>query len=181
MGSWGIWASVKAIKNKNIAYEKVQKTEGAEEDSGPKPYSVFWRNLFTLTIYFLSMTVGLVGTLSLVAENIHNPQVWKITVAFGTVIAFFAVSTLLVGVCGDASCWGAASASFFGVVPGFILILGAFYCDWILAALAGNLVGIPSGDAAPLYWVSAARIFGKAAILTSYNRPTLLRNAYRCS
>jgi hypothetical protein len=35
-----------------------------------------------------------------------------------------------------------------------MLILGAFYSDWVLGALAGNLVGVPSGDNAYLYWVS---------------------------
>lgn len=60
VGFWGIWASIKAIKNKGIAYDTVKKTEGAAED-GPKPYSVFGYNFLTLIIYFLSMTVGLVG------------------------------------------------------------------------------------------------------------------------
>jgi hypothetical protein len=35
-----------------------------------------------------------------------------------------------------------------------MLILAAFYSDWVLGALARNLVGVPSGDNAYLYWIS---------------------------
>jgi len=155
VGFWGIWASVRAIKNRGNAYDVVKKTEGAEEDT-PKPYSVFGYNFLTLIIYFLSMAVGLVGVVSLAVENFRDPQVWKITVVFGSLVAFVGVAVLLIGACGDDSSWfGAAATSVFGVVPGLMLVLGAFYCDWILAALAGSLIGVPSGDTAVLNWVSA--------------------------
>lgn len=99
-----------------------------------------------------------IGTISLVVENFSEPKVWKVTAVFGSIVVFFGVAALLIGACGDDSSWfGAATASIFGVVPGFMLVLGAFYCDWILAALAGNLVGVPSGDTAVLYWVSTLR------------------------
>lgn len=152
VGFWGIWASIKAIKNKGIAYDIVKKAEGAEAD-GPKPYSVFGYNFLTLLIYSLSMTVGLVGVISLAVENFADPQVWKITAVFASLVFFVGVVALLLGACGaDSSFFGAAAASVFGVVPALMLILGAFYCDWILAALAGSLVGVPSGDTAFLYW-----------------------------
>lgn len=156
VGFWGIWASIKAIKNKGIAYDIVKKAEGAEAD-GPKPYSVFGYNFLTLLIYSLSMTVGLVGVISLAVENFADPQVWKITAVFASLVFFVGVVALLLGACGaDSSFFGAAAASVFGVVPALMLILGAFYCDWILAALAGSLVGVPSGDTAFLYWVSTS-------------------------
>jgi hypothetical protein len=31
-------------------------------------------------------------------------------------------------------------------------ILGAFYSDWVLAAIAGKLTGAPSSDNSALYW-----------------------------
>lgn len=155
VGFWGIWASVRAIKNKGIAYDVVNKTEGVEQDA-PKPYSVFGYNFLTLIIYFLSMAVGLVGVVSLAVENFRDPQVWKITTVFASLVVFVGVAALLIGACGDDSSWfGAAATSVFGVVPGLMLVLGAFYCDWILAALAGSLIGVPSGETAILYWVSA--------------------------
>jgi len=152
VGFWGIWASLKVIKNKGIAYNPVKKAEGTNQEDGPKPYSVFGYNFLTLIIYFLSMTVGLVGTISLVIENIHQRQVWIITAVFASLVIFFGLSALLIGLCGEISCFGAAATSIFGVIPSLMLVLGAFYCDWILAALAGNLVGVPSGDTAILYW-----------------------------
>lgn len=60
VGFWGVWASIKAIKNKGIAYDTVKKVEDSDTD-GNKPYSVFGYNSLTLIIYFLAMTVGLVG------------------------------------------------------------------------------------------------------------------------
>jgi hypothetical protein len=32
-------------------------------------------------------------------------------------------------------------------------LFGAFYCDWILAAIAENWAGLPSSDIAFLYWI----------------------------
>lgn len=35
----------------------------------------------------------------------------------------------------------------------FFGLFGAFYCDWILAALTNNWSGAPSNDIAALYWI----------------------------
>ncbi|PMD16151.1 hypothetical protein NA56DRAFT_663393 [Hyaloscypha hepaticicola] len=40
----------------------------------------------------------------------------------------------------------------FGIAAIVFGLLGAFYCDWILAAIAGNWGGFPSSDIAVLYW-----------------------------
>ncbi|KUJ17721.1 uncharacterized protein LY89DRAFT_781865 [Mollisia scopiformis] len=32
-------------------------------------------------------------------------------------------------------------------------LFGAFYCDWVLASIAGNWAGLPSSDTAVLYWI----------------------------
>jgi hypothetical protein len=40
------------------------------------------------------------------------------------------------------------------IVGGVISLLLALYTDWLLATIADNLVGSPSGDLAILYWVS---------------------------
>jgi hypothetical protein len=36
---------------------------------------------------------------------------------------------------------------------GIFLLFGGLYCDWILAAIAGNWGGLPSSDVAALYWI----------------------------
>jgi hypothetical protein len=41
----------------------------------------------------------------------------------------------------------------FVVATAFFGLLGAFYCDWILAAIADNWAGLPSSDIAVLYWI----------------------------
>ena len=93
-------------------------------------------------------------------ENIRQPEVWKITTVFGSIVAFVGVAAMLIKACdAESSIVGAASTSVLMVVPGLMLVLGAFYADWILAALAGNLVGVPSGDTAVLYWVSIPNTF----------------------
>ena len=38
------------------------------------------------------------------------------------------------------------------VLLGCLGVLGAFYSDWILAAIAENMSGSPSADNAALYW-----------------------------
>jgi energy-converting hydrogenase Eha subunit A len=156
----GHMGQFKVIKNKGIAYNPVKKVEDTNKDDGPKPYSVLGYNFLTLIIYFLSMTVSLVGTISLVIENIPQRQVWIITAVFTSLVAFFGLAALLIGLCGEFSCVGAAATSIFGVIPSLMLVLGAFNCDWILAALAGNLVGVPSGDTAILYWISTSKFRG---------------------
>jgi hypothetical protein len=46
---------------------------------------------------------------------------------------------------------------FIGYIPaccvGLLVVLGVFYSDWILAAIAENLAGVPSSDVAILYWL----------------------------
>lgn len=123
--------------------------------------------------YAMAATSGLVGLLSIVAEHYSNPIIKKVTIAFGSVVGavgglgfiFFWIgfSTPSSEKEADASykkrsTIGSAISSLalnlLALVPTIILILTAFYSDWILGALAGSLVGVPSGDNAMLYWVS---------------------------
>lgn len=121
--------------------------------------------LFWLLLYVPGVGAGLVGLFSLVSETIRtNGTVKIVTGVFGGVT--FLV-TILVGLliksrisrksADDAS--GAASLDpfasgmmFLGVCLGCLAVLGAFYSDWILAAIAENLSGVPSSDNAALYW-----------------------------
>ena len=40
------------------------------------------------------------------------------------------------------------------IIGGLLSLLLALYTDWVLAIIADNLTGAPSGDVAVLYWVS---------------------------
>jgi hypothetical protein len=146
VGIWGFAASLKAMENV-LGYIPITEKHW-ESDS---------RTLWILIPYGLAAIVGLVGLISLVVENIHNPLVWKITAAFGSVVAAAGVIGLLMQFLGVANCLNVlvdTTLSVLGIMIAAMIILCAFYSDWILGALAGSLVGVPSGDNGYLYWVS---------------------------
>lgn len=50
----------------------------------------------------------------------------------------------------------ATTNTFKGAMVSFIVVFGFFstlYADLVLGAIANNLLGLPSGDFAPLYWL----------------------------
>ncbi|KAE8447825.1 hypothetical protein EG329_010054 [Mollisiaceae sp. DMI_Dod_QoI] len=148
LGYWGSTAS--AIENED--YRKV---------------------LWWLLLYVPGVVAGLSGLLSLVFKEIgQNAHVRIITEVFGAVIALPAGLMLLVGIIGMCrQCCGsrkeemnnssmenlgkntvAIGIMVFLVAGVATSVLAALYSDWVLGAIAGNLVGLPSGDVAPLYW-----------------------------
>jgi hypothetical protein len=128
--------------------------------------------LWWLLLYVPGVVAGLSGLLSLVFKEIgQNAHVKIITEVFGTVICFLAGLMLIVGIIGMYSqCCGsrkevnnlsmenlgkgtvAIGIMLFLVAGSATSVLAALYSDWVLGAIAGNLVGLPSGDVAPLYW-----------------------------
>ena len=129
--------------------------------------------LWWMLLYVPGVVAGLSGLLSLVFKEIgHNADVKIITEVFGIVIAFPAGLMLIVGIvsmcrqcCGsrkeevhnssmeDLGKTTVAIGIMVSLVAGSTTsVLAALYSDWILGAIAGNLVGLPSGDVAPLYW-----------------------------
>ena len=149
VGIWGFAASLKVMEDVPGYYPITEKHWESES-----------RTIWVLIPYGLAAIVGLVGLISLVAENIHNPLVWKITAVFGSVVAAAGVIGLLIWFVADDfhESWSRAfrgtAVGVFGIMPAAMIILCAFYSDWILGALAGSLVGVPSGDNGYLYWVS---------------------------
>jgi hypothetical protein len=144
----------------------------AQEKGKPKVPRIWSSDDFTwltLFIYAAAAIVGLVGLISLVIENFWLPRVWKITTVFGSLILAAGFAMFALWWCIDVSgeddgikrrkhrraVLRGLSFSSFAVIPTLMLILAAFYSDWVLGALAGSLVGVPSGDNAYLYWVSA--------------------------
>lgn len=151
VGAWGFAASLKVMDDVPGYYPITEK----HWESGS-------RTIWILIPYGLAAIVGLIGLISLVVENIHNPLVWKITAVFGSVVAAAGVIGLLMWLSSAISLligFGRFRADFdttlsaLGIMPAAMIILCAFYSDWILGALAGSLVGVPSGDNGYLYWV----------------------------
>ena len=119
--------------------------------------------LLWLLLYIPGIFVGLAGLFSLVAETIQsNPKVLLITAVFGSITLALVIGVGLLVCC----VWSSGNASrdtvlepvlgsglaACGVALGCFGVLGALYSDWVLAAIAENMVGVPSGDNAPLYW-----------------------------
>jgi hypothetical protein len=123
-----------------------------------------------LVVYALGTVVGLVGVINLAIEVFtHIPNVQLITKVFGAVagtpllgvLAFYAGAVLFKygsyylrfdhELDWSSSFWHSGLLlTFWGVV--WFGALGIMYCDWVLAAIAGNWWGIPSGEIALLYW-----------------------------
>jgi hypothetical protein len=108
-----------------------------------------------LFLYVVGLIVGIVGVFSLVKETwLDIPKVRLITYVFGGIcggiIVFVFLGTML-------DCEGNGLATSFVSVPiggvTLLVVLGVFYSDWILAAIAGNMAGVPSSDVALLYWL----------------------------
>ncbi|MCJ1292702.1 hypothetical protein MMC34_004255 [Xylographa carneopallida] len=130
--------------------------------------NVSWWWLF---LYCLGMTIGFVGLVSLVLMTWENKDVRIVTYVFGSVAGAGILFTIVVvaGCCycddddddksGCAKFWSVGAWTFGGgltVCIGCVMVFGAFYSDWILGAIAHNLVGVPdSGDgiSSILYWV----------------------------
>ena len=101
--------------------------------------------------------VGFVGIMAVVGENVwgNDTLVW-ITVGFGVAAGLVA----LVAACaacpsrgsGDMKGRAWASGITFSAAVTTITVLFAFYSDWALAAVSGNLVGTPTKHNAVLYY-----------------------------
>jgi hypothetical protein len=129
------------------------------DDYGESAKILFW-----LFLYIPGVVAGLAGLFSLVGQTIMtNKDVKIITAVFGGVTLALAAVTGLVVCCALISDSKSSASHLFesmfasgisavGISVGLFAILGAFYSDWILAAIAENLSGAPSSDNAALYW-----------------------------
>ena len=121
------------------------------------PHDSNGRVYFWLLLYIPGVCAGMAGLFSLVAETIHdNHKVMIVTAVFGSI----ALTGALVygGVFGLLSQGGmigkifASGGSILVMALAGLGVLGVFYSDWILAAIAENMSGTPSSDIEALYW-----------------------------
>jgi hypothetical protein len=124
---------------------------------------IFKASLWWPILYMSGLILGLVAITSLVYENWDVRAVPIITYSFlgigggigvlGVVLIFLSCSGLcrkrnhkiqaFVGATGYLIIWGL----------GFVGGAAALYSDWILAAIAGNYAGAPSGDIDVIFWL----------------------------
>ncbi|KAK3998051.1 hypothetical protein QBC44DRAFT_313812 [Cladorrhinum sp. PSN332] len=124
----------------------------------PQGKGRYHRVWYWFPLYFLGSVVGFVGIMNVVGKHINeNQQVKIITGVFGGVTLIVVLAVLIscwlfmsgTGCCGTVGVTFLAGA---GVAVFVLSVLFAFYTDWVLAALAEDLVGTPSGDNAVFYW-----------------------------
>lgn len=119
-----------------------------KRNKGNTKKSIRW-----VILYFPGLTVGFVGLCPLVKENWGNNVVRIVTYVFGGAVVGVAVTVGVISFCLQND-EGFVMAWLWGIAAAIMAwgCLGAIYSDWILAAIAGNLAGIPSGDNVILYW-----------------------------
>lgn len=123
---------------------------------GKERYHRVW---YWFPLYFVGSVIGFVGIMNVVGKHINeNHRVKIITGVFGgvTLIVVLAVLVACWLFMSGSGCCGTVGVSFLagaGVAVFVLSVLFAFYTDWVLAALAGDLVGTPSGDNAVFYWM----------------------------
>ena len=123
-----------------------------------RPKNKFRKIMWWSILYFIGALVGLVGVANLV--RLHFTEIWQlrtITYVFLGVLVGMPLLAMLLYFCGAGETNG-----FIGVVSGIgwtvfvtlviLTFLIALYTDWVLAALAGDWVGVPSSDNAAFYW-----------------------------
>ncbi|KAF8892898.1 hypothetical protein BD779DRAFT_1436605, partial [Infundibulicybe gibba] len=106
------------------------------------------------------MFAGMIGLMSLVVHNHSHKGVIKLTGVFYSLVGVGVVVSLLAFCCQRSSDqtprendqavgWGLAGL-YFSVA--LFVLLAAFYSDWALGMMTGNIVGLPSGDTSGLFW-----------------------------
>jgi len=146
-----------------VSRNSAVKENGDHTDDGP---GVKWSLLWWLTLYGLGTIVGLTGLFSVVRQTYaSNHLVRQISSIFlGVAIgpsAIYIVIVILVKVVRKPNrnhpkfgFWNTLAHTAF--VAMFLILwvgmLAAFYSDWVLGAITGNLVGTPGSSNKIIYW-----------------------------
>jgi hypothetical protein len=115
-----------------------------------------------LFFYFLGSIVGFTGVMDLVKNHLADPnmgQLRTVTYVFVGVsggLTLLALVFACLGTCSSGSSAFSNMVAVSGLTLLFSLIvltvLFAFYTDWVLATLDGDILGYPSSDNAVFYW-----------------------------
>jgi hypothetical protein len=175
VGMWSLTACLKAIVTRDSTWQASWEAQWT--------HSIWQLAPFVLCVYSAGTAIGLVGLVSLVAQNIHNLEIRNITILFGALVVSGGIICFLFfffpelppttrpkdfGRRPSAELAAVLSVRTLPLsLPAAVLVLSALYSDWILGALAQDLVGSPDGDTAILYWVSSKPHEGGARPLIS--------------
>jgi hypothetical protein len=111
--------------------------------------SIYW-----IPLYMLGLIVGLVGVFSLVKETwLDSPAVRVVTYVFGGIFGAIIFTILVFSLLKGLEILLAIPLAGLFAPTIVLAVLGVFYSDWILAAVAGNMAGLPSSDVEVLYWL----------------------------
>lgn len=119
-----------------------------KDDDGSDGVSALWA-----IFYWIGLIIGMVGVISLVKQNWGVSGVSTVTYIFaGLWVALVLLLLFIIMMAGIAG--GEGLSGYWVLTPiALIPISLVRYSDWILGAIAGDLVGIPSGDIALVYWL----------------------------
>jgi hypothetical protein len=99
--------------------------------------------------------IGLTGLISLILRSWDDHRLRVITAVFGAAVVFFAVVHWWYRLE-----WGKFDFNLDGIEMThsmlciwWICLLASLYSDWVLGLISGDLVGVPSGDIAALFWM----------------------------
>ncbi|KAH0559411.1 hypothetical protein GP486_004076 [Trichoglossum hirsutum] len=167
VGCWALHATtiVRSIRG------RVPMAFASAGDHKKRKVSPHW-----LWMYGVAAVSGFTGLASLVKQTWDMPLVKLITKVFGGVTGGFVGSFVLlffyvayfasrktsadegenIGVVAAIFITMGGAVSFAMMM---IVVLCAFYSDWILGAIAHSLIGVPSGDSSELYWVCSSTTF----------------------
>jgi hypothetical protein len=124
---------------------------GRQQDDLRENNSPLW-----LFLYAAGLIVGLAGLFSLTKANWQNHTIRLITyIMWGVPGGIVGLVGLCIA-CGVGDSFGErAGITFLALLAGGVTgfgVIAALYSDWVLAAIAGNYSGVPSGDNAILYY-----------------------------
>jgi hypothetical protein len=129
------------------------------EDREPRgPHESAW----TLAIYGAGTIIGMTGLFSLIAESFDEGDNTGLIIVTGVfaIVCGIPASFFILWLFGVPifNCCCKKSYEKFGIwtvttTVGLFALLAAFWGDWALAVMVGNLLGSPSDDTKTLYWV----------------------------
>lgn len=144
-----LYTSVRGANNRVKSFE-------AQPEKYPNPWH--------LTIYLVFCVLGVIGHGGLVrratmTDGINESRLNTVNLAFAFLIVASTLATLLVTTLASPDGYGDMCSPRLLIWPILymfccIFVMTAFWSDWVLGVVANDLTGAPSGDVAPLYWVS---------------------------
>ncbi|KAK0744629.1 hypothetical protein B0T21DRAFT_281722 [Apiosordaria backusii] len=156
----GVWKLVLSVTLTGMTVQAALETFDEPKKKKKKTkVGRYHRVWYWVPLYVLGVAVGFVGIMNIVSKHIMgNQQLRIITGVFGGVVLLIVLAVVVLSwlmMSGSGGCVGIVGISCLaatGVAVFALSVLFAFYTDWVLAALAEDLVGIPSQDNAVFYW-----------------------------